>query len=130
MKAVADLVNLSIASLYVAMVGVGCVPTSFSFFHIASLLVRQGAKHYQLLSREWSNTAKISLPEGYPDSEDFQTISMAPGSRCVRRAGRTWQRCVRFSDDGGRLIEFRCKWRYSRSCLSTRPLPEAAMIPP
>src|SRR5439155_14966667 len=68
MKAVADLVNLSIASLYVAMVGGGCVPTSFSFFHIASLLVRQGAKHYQLASQESSNAAKISLPEVYPDS--------------------------------------------------------------
>src|SRR5690242_10683783 len=77
MKAVADLVNLSIASLYVAMVGVGWVPTSFSFFHIASLLVRQCAKHYQLASQEWSNAAKASLPKGYPDSEGFQTISMA-----------------------------------------------------
>src|SRR3989442_11373271 len=38
MKAVADLVNLSIASLYVTMVGVGCVPTLSSFFHIACLL--------------------------------------------------------------------------------------------
>src|SRR6266566_4456079 len=74
MKAVADLVNLSIASLYVAMVGIGCVPTSFSFFHIASLPVRQSAKHYRLLSQQWSNTAKVSLPEGYPDSEGFQTF--------------------------------------------------------
>src|SRR5437660_12824198 len=98
MKAVADLVNLSIASLYVAMVGGGCVPTSFSFFHIASLLVRQGAKHYQLASQESSNAAKISLPEVYPDSEDFETISTTPGSRCVRRAGRTWQGCGPFSD--------------------------------
>src|SRR6266550_1869681 len=104
MKAVADLVNLSIASLYVAMVGVGCVPTSFSFFHIASLLVRQGAKHYQLASQESSNAAKISLPEGYPDSEGFQRISMATVVDAL--AGQAGHGGAIPLSDGDPLVEF------------------------
>jgi hypothetical protein len=38
MKAVADFVNLFIASVYIAQVGVGGVPTLFSFLHTASLI--------------------------------------------------------------------------------------------
>jgi len=37
MKAVADLLNLFIASAYIAQVGIGCVPMPSSFFHMASL---------------------------------------------------------------------------------------------
>src|SRR6266849_8147459 len=38
MKAVADLVNLFIASVYIVTVGIGCGPTPSSFFHIAALI--------------------------------------------------------------------------------------------
>jgi len=99
MKAVADLVNLSIASLYVAMVGVGCVPTSFSFFHIASLLVRQSAKHYRLLSQQWSNTAKVSLPEGFQTFQWRRWSMRSRGKPDIATPG------VPLSD-GDRLIEF------------------------
>src|SRR4029077_568156 len=65
MKAVADLVNLSIASVYIAMVGVGCELMASAFFHvvsfhIASLLLTPQllvgiVTHYKLAREECSN---------------------------------------------------------------------------
>jgi len=61
-QAVADFVNLFIASVYIAMVDVGGVLTPVSFLHIASLIWLpqflsrpHGTTHCELAGQEWSN---------------------------------------------------------------------------
>src|SRR6266516_2643411 len=89
MKAVADLVNLSIASLYVAMVGVGCVILLFP--HCFTPLCARARNIISSLAENGQTQRKYHCPRDIQILKTFKHFN-GDGGRCVRGASRTSQR--------------------------------------
>jgi hypothetical protein len=83
MKAVADLLNLFIASAYVAQVGIGCVPTLSSCFEIASFIAILPFFSWHKVSTKTSLHSHFAL-----SLASFGNLPQKPRKHNARHGGR------------------------------------------